>query len=72
MVFDDNDLESKIVRYIFSSLSFEYSGMSGSPTGYKYDKAKDSIKWQGLSPRDYIPLLDNMFHEFKKMIKKPT
>jgi len=42
--------------------------MGGKPTGYKYDNCKDIIKWNGLRPKDYIPLLDLMFAEFVKKI----
>ena len=57
-------MESKVVKSLFLSLKYEYSGMASKPTGYKYDAAKDSIKWIGLKPRDYIYLLDQMFNEF--------
>jgi len=57
-------MEANVVKHFFTSLEFEYSGMSGKPTGYKYLHAKDIIKWVGLKPKDYIPLLSLMFKSF--------
>jgi hypothetical protein len=38
--------------------------MGGKPTGYNYIKAKDRIKWSDLKPKDFIPLLDDMFYSY--------
>lgn len=38
--------------------------MGGKPTGYKYEKCKDFIAWNGLKPQEYIPLIDKMFNSF--------
>jgi len=45
--------------------------MSSTPTGYDYLKAKDYVKWIGLKPRDYIPILDSMFDKFVSSLPKP-
>lgn len=67
--FNENDAEASIIQYFFRSLHFEYGGMSGKLTGYKYQHAKDMIKWSGLKAKNYIPLLDKMFSEFRAKIK---
>lgn len=69
-MFDKDDVEATVVKHLFNSLKFEFGGMATRPTGYKYDAAKDSIKWVGLKPRDYIPLLDQMFNSFVSKLPK--
>jgi len=32
--------------------------------GYKYHHAKDIIKWLGYKPKNYIPLITEMFKSF--------
>jgi hypothetical protein len=64
-------MEAKVVMYFFKSLSFEYGGMSSLPTTYNYLKAKDIIKWNNLSPKKYIPLIDLMFNSYVSNLPKP-
>ena len=47
-------------------MQFEYGGMGGKPTGFKYEAIKDTIKWSGRKPKNYLPLLTNMFYSFVK------
>lgn len=68
--FENDDFESKLMRYIFNNLKFEYPPMGGSVTSYEYIKAKDYIKWQGLHPKNVIPLIDEMFNKFKQRLPK--
>ena len=49
---------------LFKSLQFEYVYGRKSPSGYNYLRAKDSVKWVGLKPKDYIPLISSMFNKY--------
>jgi len=49
---------------LFYKLHFEFSSTNKKPSGFKYLAAKDSIKWMGLKPRNYIPLLSSMFDKY--------
>jgi hypothetical protein len=42
--------------------------MTGKIIGYHYKKLKDTIKWNGLRPKRYVPLIDAMFNKFAKAI----
>ena len=68
-MFEKDDTEAHTVKYIFLSLDFEYN-QSGKPNGFKYEAAKDSIRWMGLSPKDYIPLIRRMFNNYMNNIAK--
>lgn len=63
-IFDKDDEIAGAYMYFFKSLQFEYGSMGGSPTAYNYQKCKDRIKWSGLKPKDFIPLIDSMFNSF--------
>jgi hypothetical protein len=58
--FEDDEIEAWVVINIFKQLRFEY-GMSSKPMGYHYEALKDSIKWIGLRPKDYVGLIHQMF-----------
>jgi len=55
--------------YVFKQLQYEYSGMSGKPTGFKYDHLKDLLKWNNLPPKHYTQLITTMFYSFLKHLK---
>jgi len=46
--------------------------MGGKPIGYKYEHAKDMIKWNNMSCKTYIPLFTKMFKEFVSKIPSST
>lgn len=69
-MFDKQDIEAQLIMYIFGSLDFEYGGMGGKPTGFKYQPLKDNIKWNGLKPKEYIPLIRKMFITYVNNIQK--
>jgi len=64
VVFENDDYEELTVVSIFKSLQFEFPPMGGKPSGYQYQKCKDMIKWMGLKPKHYVPLIDAMFNSF--------
>lgn len=49
-------------------LQYEYGGMATKPTGFKYDMAKDLLQWNGLEPKEHIPLITRMFNRFVSSI----
>ena len=53
---------------IFMQLQYEYGGMATKPTGFKYDMAKDLLQWNGLEPKEHIPLITRMFNRFVSSI----
>lgn len=38
--------------------------MSGKPLKFEYLMLKDAIKWKGLSPKMFVPILNAMSREF--------
>lgn len=63
VIFENDDIEAWIIISIFKRLQFTY-GMSSKPIGYNYEALKDSIKWAGLKPKKYVPLITNMFRTY--------
>jgi len=53
---------------IFKQLQFTY-GFSGKPTGFNYLQVKDSLRWNGLKPKNYINLISQMFYNYVKNLK---
>jgi len=67
--FPKDDIEANLLMYVFKSLKFEYSQMSGQIISYNYDKLKDNLKWNGLDKKSYVPLIDAMFSRFLARLK---
>ena len=64
--FKDEDIESRVVSYVFKSVDFEYNPMSGRPLKFDYLDLLNTTKWQGLEPSKYIPILKAMCRNYIK------
>ena len=53
------DRFSQICLVLFNQVSFTFGGM-GNLAGFEYQRAKDSITWAGLKPKDFIPIISTM------------
>ena len=64
------DEKSIIMIHIFNSTPYEY-GQHGL-IGFKYEALKDSIKWIGLKPKDYVPNLLSCINHYIKGVNSKT
>ena len=58
--FDQLDLESYLILYVFKNTEFINNPMNGKPTKFDYLELKDNLIWQNLKPQNYANLLKHM------------
>ena len=61
-------MQSLVLLTIFSNTPFEY-GQHGI-VGLKYDALKDQVKWNGLSPKKYVNMLQTCINMYIKGTNK--
>lgn len=64
VVFDNDDIEANILMGLFKTVHFKYIPMANKPVGYEYKPLKDMVKWSGLKPSNYMPLLHTMINNY--------
>ena len=48
--------------YVFKTTQRQYT--QGHMVGYNYDHLKDNLKWNGMKPKTYVPLLMQMLNKY--------
>ena len=61
-------LECRMIVYMFNNSQFEY-GMNGLQ-GFNYLSLKDTIKWNNLHPKDYVPILQRCMNNYLNGIRR--